>query len=1341
MPTSYSQTLINGNGSPNRATDPFSIDIDVNLPFHHEEYKDENGKITIMHSCRHTCGCRHRATTGPIVLMDKPAAFPHRGSRYTHELRSSLHPYCKEPHACYVLTRKGVQQAKEKEELHRFEQAALNGSLNGVNAADDSDSEDSDDVSVVKSEATNLKQESVGALQTDIKPEAVPVSDVKHEAAAHPALSTVAITKTADNEVVMQDVSDQQVAPPSTQPAQPAPPQSVAPPAAVPAADAEEGDMIEAYRAVALDTDAVITIVMLEPNGNLYIDFEPNQLHYIELDLANINEQDLDYRYMPIDQLIRAGGKLTLMHKLLHRLRAEGSRCLIFTHFTSCLDVLERYVLEQNWRYKRMDGHTNRIIRELDIRDFNRHPDAYFLYLISTKSGGQGINLASADVVILYDCDWNPQSDLQAEDRAHRIGQVKPVRVYRLVTENSVEERIVQRAMKKLALDAMVVGKGGAGQKNLLRTAASTPSTTDINSNEAQPSISSREVFNMLKYGADTIFRSSGTDITDVDLDALLSRSKRHEEAKSTQIEEMDDANADVSTDLVQSGIDSIFNLEFRERLPDEPATVNETAQHDHGKLTGAVDDDSSNEGSGSSDNSGSDSDTESVTRVPFAGDKYQCRHCGAVNIITTAQTHCVVCDVSLTQRPRKQPAPSPKDSGDDNMSEKKEADDGDGEADEAPVSRRSKRVRKTRQVLLPEVEQSKQHRPKMLHERDCFICEEAGDQMVFCSQCPKTYHSTCIDMGNTPRGRWTCGWHRCVACLKGKSLVGGVLFACISCPTSYCFDDLPEDTKVLRLTEDHPVIRSLRAHNYKVNFDHLMFYQCNNCKTQYSQLKEVAEKKQLELEAAENQRIQRSKALSATNLLLTEQQGQNRHEKEEAARNEWRRRREIQSMEQAELQDLQERYMHCLNDQQRMFILVCANEAPESIYAQEEYARLRVSGKLPADAQRVMTSFQLNGYTPDQADSMAQQLSMHANNNSITYSNPNEPRRAPGPPKRYSQHSIELPNPVRSDDLKTLRLAYLDSTVQPPTVQFYNLPNNIFRCKSCVAHKTDPNAIYVGHVCPSVRQIQSHVATSPLLPMLTQKQIRQIRGIRERDEKRFQSHYVKCVAHYTQMKKLGAAAGSEEQKSADDVMIEDTEDDDDVNDQPAASPTNAADDALNNGAVTPTPADANGAAPGTQQAGVEYEEIVNLSNAPPLKFKGTPPQQAAARRSRPANNSYLTQAGNRQQMQMKAQGFAPQLQAHPFEHPALIQFAQYNIYPNSMEVQQLTQMTGLPIEHVASFFSVQQHHYQAMQQAHAQQQQQYRTMQHTQSAPHSLGGAGSAAVPQQCLWKASTLR
>jgi SWI/SNF-related matrix-associated actin-dependent regulator of chromatin subfamily A member 5 len=105
-----------------------------------------------------------------------------------------------------------------------------------------------------------------------------------------------------------------------------------------------------------------------------------------------------------------------------------------------------------------MDGSTNRIIRELDMKDFNAKDSSFFTYLISTRAGGLGINLATADTVILFDSDWNPQNDLQAQARAHRIGQTNPVTVYRFLTESTVEEKLMQRAQKKLYLDAMVVG-------------------------------------------------------------------------------------------------------------------------------------------------------------------------------------------------------------------------------------------------------------------------------------------------------------------------------------------------------------------------------------------------------------------------------------------------------------------------------------------------------------------------------------------------------------------------------------------------------------------------------------------------------------------------------------------------------------------------------------------------------------------------------------------------------------------------------------------------------------------------------------------------------------------
>ena len=112
------------------------------------------------------------------------------------------------------------------------------------------------------------------------------------------------------------------------------------------------------------------------------------------------------------------------------------------------------------YKYCRLDGQTAHSDRQDSINDFNRPGSDKFIFMLSTRAGGLGINLATADVVILYDSDWNPQVDLQAQDRAHRIGQTKQVKIFRFITENSVEERIVERAEMKLHLDQVVIQQG-----------------------------------------------------------------------------------------------------------------------------------------------------------------------------------------------------------------------------------------------------------------------------------------------------------------------------------------------------------------------------------------------------------------------------------------------------------------------------------------------------------------------------------------------------------------------------------------------------------------------------------------------------------------------------------------------------------------------------------------------------------------------------------------------------------------------------------------------------------------------------------------------------------------
>ncbi|GFH05549.1 uncharacterized protein HaLaN_00029, partial [Haematococcus lacustris] len=164
---------------------------------------------------------------------------------------------------------------------------------------------------------------------------------------------------------------------------------------------------------------------------------------------------------------------MVLLDKLLPKLKERDSRVLIFSQMTRMLDILEDYFLYRGYKYCRIDGNTEGVDRESSIEAFNAPNSEKFVFLLSTRAGGLGINLATADIVVLFDSDWNPQMDLQAMDRAHRIGQKKEVQVFRLCTENSIEEKaggcrdtpghhttVIEKAYKKLRLDALVIQQG-----------------------------------------------------------------------------------------------------------------------------------------------------------------------------------------------------------------------------------------------------------------------------------------------------------------------------------------------------------------------------------------------------------------------------------------------------------------------------------------------------------------------------------------------------------------------------------------------------------------------------------------------------------------------------------------------------------------------------------------------------------------------------------------------------------------------------------------------------------------------------------------------------------------
>uniref|UniRef100_A0A671WRK1 SWI/SNF related BAF chromatin remodeling complex subunit ATPase 2 n=1 Tax=Sparus aurata TaxID=8175 RepID=A0A671WRK1_SPAAU len=164
--------------------------------------------------------------------------------------------------------------------------------------------------------------------------------------------------------------------------------------------------------------------------------------------------------------LYRASGKFELLDRILPKLQATNHRVLLFCQMTTLMTIMEDYFSYRNFLYLRLDGTTKSEDRAMLLKKFNEEGSQYFIFLLSTRAGGLGLNLQAADTVVIFDSDWNPHQDLQAQDRAHRIGQQNEVRVLRLCTVNSVEEKILAAAKYKLNVDQKVIQAGMFDQKS-----------------------------------------------------------------------------------------------------------------------------------------------------------------------------------------------------------------------------------------------------------------------------------------------------------------------------------------------------------------------------------------------------------------------------------------------------------------------------------------------------------------------------------------------------------------------------------------------------------------------------------------------------------------------------------------------------------------------------------------------------------------------------------------------------------------------------------------------------------------------------------------------------------
>ncbi|KAL7062992.1 hypothetical protein AAHC03_01497 [Spirometra sp. Aus1] len=231
--------------------------------------------------------------------------------------------------------------------------------------------------------------------------------------------------------------------------------------------------------------------------------------------------------------VLRGSGKLMLLDKLLLRLKPKGHRVLIFSQMVRMLDIIAEYLQLRGWSFQRLDGSIRGELRKQSLDHFNAEGSTDFCFLLSTRAGGLGINLATADTVIIFDSDWNPQNDIQAQARAHRIGQTKQVSVYRLVVKDSVEEKIIESATRKMLLDHLVIqrmessGNRGPGR----RFDSKGQLLTEI-----------------LRHGAENLFKQcdeEGADV-EVDIDDILRRAETRD-ADNTE-DAYNPANALLST-------------------------------------------------------------------------------------------------------------------------------------------------------------------------------------------------------------------------------------------------------------------------------------------------------------------------------------------------------------------------------------------------------------------------------------------------------------------------------------------------------------------------------------------------------------------------------------------------------------------------------------------------------------------------------------------------------------------------------------------------------------------------------------------------------------------------
>jgi len=492
------------------------------------------------------------------------------------------------------------------------------------------------------------------------------------------------------------------------------------------------------------------------------------------------------------EDLIEVSGKLAVLDRLLKQLYEEGHRVVLFSQFTMMLDIFEDMLRLRGYqgKYLRLDGSTNRVQRTVDIAEYNRrrqhHEEMPFLFMLSTRAGGLGVNLQTADTVILYDSDWNPQVDAQAIARVHRIGQTRPVAALRLVTAGSAEQRVVERAEKKLYLDAMV-GRGSTAEAEALER-------------KEQEGVSKQDLLGALMFGADRIFTTDSGDMpTDEELAQLLASARYRvaEPKEANEGKEMEAGDASQSAIPQHSAEQAAAskppsdNLKQVKRSASDfdaaaAFSVQSTSELRMDMLANILREHSRHMGGQLANSSNKDiarlaardmgQHREAAVRTESGKRARQDRVMEVYD--DNGKVHRVLRE-NMYDLQQGEPSVFARESS-------------------ASASSKPERTRQTPGVDYP-------------HSSLCHICWEgktywgrsaALSQMMLCAGCPVAMHRKCLEERHIPikfdhfGNKWFCTHHECEACGIKASAAGGLLFRCECCESTMCEDHLPRQAE-----------------------------------------------------------------------------------------------------------------------------------------------------------------------------------------------------------------------------------------------------------------------------------------------------------------------------------------------------------------------------------------------------------------------------------------------------------------------------------------------------------------------------------------------------------------